>query len=99
MKKTTKILIIISIVLIAIGIFAGVSVSTELSSGVGKMEDQYVDGSNFTPLLKLGVTLGAIAVGCVIGFYFALAICGIWIVYGIILLIIKIINKMKERKN
>lgn len=99
MKKVTKTLIIISIIIIVLGIFAGISVNKQLSAGVSEMENQYVDGSNFTPLVQFGVTLGALAVSFAIIFYSVLAVCAIWVIYGMIILIIKILNKISQRKH
>lgn len=67
MEKKTKILIIISLVIIGISVFSGIAVAIGL-------------------LNELNIAIALIIVGL------------IWIIYGIILLIIKLIKKFNCKK-
>ena len=96
-KKVTKILIIISVIIILMGIFAGKSVNLELKDNSSPKENIYVDGTDFTALSEAIVSIGSSFLGVIITMYFAFAVVVIWIIYGVIILIIKIITKIKEK--
>ena len=97
-RKVTKILIIISVILMIMGIMTAMSITSELKESGMPKGNLYVDGSDFTALSEAFVSIGSTILGVVIGIYFAMAVVAIWIIYGIILLVIKIINKIKERQ-
>ena len=71
--------------------------SSEIKEGGMPKGNVYFDGSNVTELSKGFVEIGATLIGIVIGIYFIMIVVAIWIIYGIILLIIKIVNKIKEK--
>ena len=96
-KKVTKILIIISVIIILMGIFAGKSVNLELKDNSSPKENIYVDGTDFTALSEAFVSIGSSLLGIIITMYFVFAVVVIWIIYGVIILIIKIITKKKEK--
>ena len=96
-KKVTKILIIISVIIILMGIFAGKSITLELKDNSSPKENIYVDGTDFTALSEAFVSIGSSLLGIIITMYFAFAVVVIWIIYGVIILIIKIITKIKEK--
>lgn len=96
-KKVTKILIIISVIIILMGIFAGKSVNLELKDNSSPKENIYVDGTDFTALSEAFVSIGSSLLGIIITMYFVFAVVVIWIIYGVIILIIKIITKIKEK--
>lgn len=96
-KKVTNILIIISVVIILMGIFAGKSVNLELKDNSSPKENIYVDGTDFTALSEAFVSIGSSLLGIIITMYFVFAVVVIWIIYGVIILIIKIITKIKEK--
>ena len=96
-KKATKILIIISVIIILMGIFAGKSVNLELKDNSSPKENIYVDGTDFTALSEVVVSIGSSFLGVIITMYFAFAVVVIWIIYGVIILTIKIITKIKEK--
>lgn len=97
MKKATKILLIVSLIIIVLGIVSGVELFLELTgSGFGNI---LVDGTNFTEIAAVFGYLGSgILAMLVFTIYLAVTI-SIWIVYGIILLIIKLVNKINNKKN
>lgn len=95
MKKWNvgKILIIISIIIICLGIISGISISNELENAL-PTEKIYVDGSDFSMLVQLGGTVGSRLLEIVIVIYSILIDLLIWIIYGIVLVIMKIIRKI-----
>lgn len=95
-KKIRNILIIISVIIIIIGILIGRSLTLELKDSGMPKENIYVDGTDFTALSETFVSIGSSVLGFVIAMYFALAVVVIWIIYGVIILIIKITTKTKE---
>jgi len=100
-EKIRKTLMVISILIIGLGIISAINVSNELTNNLGVSDNTayLVDGSDFSPLAEAFTSLGAMIIGFVVIFYNTCIIVAIWVIYGIILLIIKIKNKIKERKN
>lgn len=98
MKKWNikKILIIISIIIICLGILLGLSISNELISTL-PTEKIYVDGSDFSGLAQIGGIIGSKILGMVIVIYSIFIDILIWILYGLVLMIIKIIKKIKNK--
>lgn len=94
-KKVVKILIIISIFIFLLGIIAGISVSNELINGILK-EDIYIDGSNFSGLIEVGGFIGSKILGTMIIFFSIFIDIIIWIIFGIVSLIVKVINDKKK---
>lgn len=97
MKKWTskKIIIIISIIIIGLGIIAGVSLSIELMHML-PTEKIYVDGSDFSGVIQISGVIGSIVMGLIIVFCSIFMDILIWIIYGIVLFIIKKVHKMKK---
>lgn len=63
-----------------------------------RVKNVYVDGTDFTIFVNTFGEIGADLFGTFIVIYSILIVGGIWIVYGIVYLIIKIINKCKQKK-
>ena len=83
-KKITTILSIISVLILGFGLFAGGQIRNELVANTVSLNGQAIS------------ELGSVFMRIVIIVY-SLAIVGcIWIIYGIILLISKIIKKNKK---
>lgn len=97
-KNLKKILSIISIIIFIIGIILSVSISNMnlVEPSSGKI---YVDGTDFSAITDAVGIMGESLIQLILIFYvmvIALAlILAIWIVYGIVILIKKIINKIK----
>ena len=100
MKKWNikKILIIHSIIIIFVGIIVGVSISNELINTISS-EKINVDGSDFSGLIEIGGFIGAKILGIIIIFYSIFIDILIWLIYGFVLIIMKIIKKINDRKN
>lgn len=99
MKKwnVNKILVIISIIIIFLGIISGLYISNELESSLPN-EKIYVDGSDFSGLMQVVGIIGSKILGIVIIIYSVFIDVLIWIIYGIILIIMKIIKKINDKK-
>lgn len=99
MKKWNikKILIIISIIIICLGIISASSISKELENELAN-EKIYVDGSDFSGLVRLGGIIGSQLLGIVIVIYSIFIDVLIWVIYGIVLIIIKIVKKINDKK-
>ncbi len=94
-KKIKKILVVISIIIIILGIIFGISVSNNLINSADY--NLYVDGSNFSGIVELTSFMGAKVLGFVIVIYSILLDIVIWTIYGIIILILKLIRKKKVK--
>ena len=94
-KNIKKILVIISIIIIILGIIFGISVSNNLINSADN--NLYVDGSNFSGIMELTSFMGAKVLGFVIVIYSILLDIVIWTIYGIIILILKLIRKKKVK--
>jgi len=97
-KVILKILVILSIIIIICGIFAGKNVKFELQNETGSIGDVYVDGTDFTDVTELFAEIGSGLLGFVIIIYSILAVACIWAIYGIALLIVIIIKKCKAKR-
>ena len=86
-KKIKKIPVLVSIIIIILGIILGVGVSNNINL--------YVDGKDFSNIMELTSFIGSKVLGFVIVIYSILLDCVIWIVYGIIILILKLIRKKR----
>ena len=93
-KKIKKILVIVSIIIIILGIILGVGVSNNIINSTNR--NLYVDGKDFSDIMELTSFIGSKVLGFVIVIYSILLDCVIWIVYGIIILILKLINMAKD---
>ena len=91
-----KILIIISILIIGFGIIAGITIANDLLSFL-PIENFYVDGSDFSKLAQIGGTIVSLLLGTAIIFYSIFIDILIWIIYGVVLIIIKIVKKMRNK--
>ena len=96
-KKTIKILIIISVLIVLLGIIVGLGISNAILKII-PTDEMMIDGTNVQGIIDLFGNIGArlIGAGIVAGSIF-IDIC-IWGVYGIIILIKGILNKFKEGK-
>ncbi len=97
-KIILKILIIISILIIIFGIISAIGTKNQLINAGMPTEKQYVDGTDMTAFVDAFAQVGAGLMAIIIIMYSVLIVGGIWIVYGIVYLIIKIINKCKQNK-
>lgn len=99
MKKfnITKILIIISIIIFGLGVLSGISIINDLSL-FSPIEKLYIDGSDFSGLAQIGGSMLSFVIGISIIFYSIFIDILIWIIYGITLIIIKIVKKIYNRK-
>lgn len=86
---------VISIIIIILGIIFGISVSNNLINSADN--NLYVDGSNFSGIVELTSFIGAKVLGFVIVIYSILLDIVIWTIYGIIILILKLIRKKKVK--
>ena len=93
-KNIKKILIIVSLIIIFLGIVSGLSLSNELEQSIPN-EKLYIDGSDFSIFVQIFGIAGSKVVGILIIIYSILIDALIWIIYGIILGIIKIIKILK----
>ena len=89
-KNIKKILIIISLIIICLGIVLGLSLSSELEQSIPN-EKLYIDSTGFSTLVQI--------VGILIIIYSILIDALIWIIYGIVLIVIKIIKKLSNKKD
>ena len=93
----TKVLFIISIIIICLGIISGLSISNELENAIPN-ERIYVDGSDFSGLVQLGGIISSKILGTLIIFGSICIDIIIWILYGIILVILKVIKRIKYKR-
>ena len=99
-KKATKIVTIISIVIIILGIIAGIGISNSIESSI-PTDSMYVDGSDFSGIIQIFGFFGSKILGTLVTFGGFIIASLIWVIYGFVLLIITIVNKLKnnETKN
>jgi len=103
MKKEQKILLIISIIIIVLGIIIGIGTSNEIMNSVSV--DNSVNGAtsgigaNYSDIIELFGVFGAKLIGAMIIVGSIIIDLFIWLVYGLILLSIKIIKKVQQNKN
>ncbi len=100
MKKWNikKILIVISIVIICLGIISGIGVFIEVKNMFPSGEKYIVDGSDFSGLVQVGGNIGSILLGLAIVIYSIFIDVLIWLIYGLVLVVKNIINKIKKNK-
>ena len=98
MKKVsvTKILIIISAIIIVLGIITGIGVSNSIDNSIPK-ESIYVDGSDFSGIVEIAGIMGSKIIGTLIVFGSFVIDAFIWLIYGFIILIINIVKKIKNK--
>ena len=94
-EKTTKIITIISVVIIILGIIAGIGLSNSIESSISQ-ESIYVDGSDVSGIAQIFGYAGSKILGTLIAFSGFVIASLIWIFYGIVLLIITIVKKLKS---
>ena len=92
-KNIKKILVIISIIIIILGILLGIIISNNIVNNINN--NLYVDGTDFSSIVELTSFMGAKVLGFVIVIYSILLDIVIWTIYGIIILIFKLIRKRK----
>ena len=98
-KRIRNILIILSVIILILGIIVGNSVSNELISYITTNDNLTVDDTDISGLAELTGLFGAKMIGTFIIFGSIGIDIVIWILYGIGILIMKLIRKSKERKN
>jgi len=96
-KVVKKILILISIIILILGIISGINVSNELVNN-SNTNNIYVDGTDFSGMAELGVFFGSKILGIVIIFYSILIDIVIWLIYGIIIFILKMIDRLRNKR-
>lgn len=109
MKKVsiTKVLTIVSVLIIIIGIILGIVMSNtpiEFSNNVEDVDksdnEMYVDGTDVSDIVSAGESLGTEILGTVMVFAIVFgsifAVIAIWTIYGIYLIISKTMNKHKQ---
>ena len=98
-KIILRILIVVSIIIMAVGIFAGKSVKDEVKDSGMPTQNIYIDGTDATAFTETFVEIGSGLLGVVIIIYSIIGVACIWGIYGIILIIIAIIKKCKPQRN
>ena len=96
-RNVTRILIVISVFIMIVGVVGGILASNELKNVEVSDRSIYIDGTDFTSLIELFVYIGSSIIGFAIGMFSAIIVAIIWIIYGVIVLIVNIINKIKIR--
>ena len=96
-KKIVIVLVIISIAILISGIFAGRGVTHQIKSEGEITQPIYMDGTDITDLSESFVEVGSWLIGFVIVIYSIGIIAAIWIIYGITMLIIHIVNRKKNK--
>ena len=96
MKKisATKILIIISIIVIILGILIGIGTYKSIENSIPN-ESINVDGVDFSGLTQITGIMGSKIISTLIVFFSFIIDAFIWLVYGII----NILKKIKNRRN
>lgn len=98
-QKIKKILTIISIAIIVLGIIVAIQTTAELKESRNTNSNIIVDGYNdYRKLTEIIAEVGIILLGISIGVYSFIIVVIIWVTYGIILLIVKIVNSIKQKK-
>lgn len=96
MKTSLKVMIIITVIILGIGIICGAGIASDLNAEISQTENIVIDGADFTWIVQtFGYLASAMAVVISIGFGVAISAV-IWTVYGIVMLIIWLVNKSKK---
>ena len=98
-KKISTVLIVISVIIIVFGILAGISLATGFITAQGPIENIYIDGSDFTSAAQAVTSVFSVFIGLVVFGYSVVAVAWIWCIYGVVMLILWIIKKYKNKKN
>lgn len=98
-KIISRILIVVSIIIIVFGIFAGKSVKNELKAEGMPTQNIYIDGTDVTSVTEIFVEIGSGLLDIIMIVYSILAVICIWVIYGIVMLVLFIIKKCKEKRN
>lgn len=98
-KIILKILIVVSIIIIFLGVFAGKSVKNEVKDSGMPTQNIYIDETDATAFTEAFVEIGSGLLGVVTIIYSIIGVACIWGIYGIILLIITIMKKCKLQRN
>lgn len=95
MKKSVKILLIISIILFILSIICGIGISAELIREFFK-EDFNDEFSQVLAIFTFPLTIGMFFVPVIyVGFFIAF----MWTIYGIIIQCIKLVKKQENKLN
>lgn len=95
-KKIVIILAIISVLILISGISTGMDVIRDLKASK-ITEPVYIDGSDATDVMIFFQEVGTWILGIAFIIYSIGIIAAIWIVYGIVMLIIHIVNRKKNK--
>lgn len=97
-RKPTKIMTIVSVIILVIGIVLGLGGWTILMNTVFQSRPINIDGTDFSGVFKLfgSFTSAALGIAIIIRCFFLIAI--LWVVYGIILLFLKVYQKTTNKK-
>ena len=98
-KTILKVLIIISILIIIFGIISAIGAKNQLINDGMHNEKQYVDGTDMTTFVDGFAQVGAGFMAIIIIMYSIFIVGGIWAVYGISYLVVKIVKKHKTNNN
>jgi hypothetical protein len=98
-KKISTVLIVISVIIIVFGIFAGISLTTGFITVQGPIENIYIDGSDFTSAARAVTSVFSVFIGLLAVGWSVAAVACIWGIYGSVILIVWIIKKYKNKKN
>ena len=90
-KKVVKILVIISVVILIFGIILGISASNGIAN---EIQTQGKNGGEFQQVIGFFGQIGAEIIGFVIICYSIFIDIMIWVIYGVIILLKKIIDKL-----
>ena len=98
MKKlsVTKILLIVSIVIVDLGIITGIGVSNSIEN-LTQNGNLYLDGSDFSGFIQIFGLFGSMIIGVLIVVGSFVIDVLIWLIYGIVLLIISLIKKISKK--
>lgn len=97
MKKVNIILLIISVIIIVLGILIALGTSNELLNLTGADVIDSVIGERYSAIIEIFGIFGAKIVKTMIIIFSIVIDILIWIVYGVVLLCMKIIKKIKEQ--
>ena len=99
MKKlnVTKVLIIISVIIMVLGIIIGVGVFNSTDNSISN-ESIYVDGSDFSGIVQIGGVIGSKILGTLIVFGSFIIDAFIWLIYGVVVLVIDIAKKISKKR-
>ena len=97
-KTVKKILVIISIIILVLGIIKGINIMNNVEN-TASSSDLTIDGADFSGVVELGGYIGNQLVGVITIAYSIFLDIIIWVIYGIVILIIKLIDKIRKKED